>query len=228
LATVGAGGWGQADSGQAWTVAPSADHSVGGGYGVAAQPSVGIAHLALVPAPSADVDLYADVATSALATGASLFTGPVARATDNNNLYQARVEATTAAGLVLTVRKRVAGTETQLATYTSTLTHVAGTWYRVRLQIIGTALKAKIWLATDREPDLWQIEVTDTSLTAAASVGVRSFRNTGNTSTVEMRFDNFRIVNPQAWTVRRSRNGVVKAQAVNTDVRLATPTIVAL
>jgi hypothetical protein len=226
--TVAAGGWGQADSGQAWTVAPSADHSVGGGYGVAAQPSVGIAHLALVPAPSADVDLYADVATSALATGASLFTGPVARAADNNNLYQARVEATTAAGLLLTVRKRVGGTETQLATFTSTLTHVAGTFYRVRLQVIGTALKAKIWLASDREPDLWQIEVTDASLTAAASVGVRSFRNTGNTSTVEMRFGIFRIANPQSFTVRRSRNGVVKAQTAGTDVRLATPTIIAL
>ncbi|MFE6408145.1 hypothetical protein ACFVOR_14565 [Streptomyces sp. NPDC057837] len=227
--TVAAGGWGQTDSGQAWTVAPAADHSVGGGYGVAAQPSVGIAHLALVPAPSADVDLYADVATSALATGASLFTGPVARAADNNNLYQARVEATTAAGLLLTVRKRVGGTETQLATYTSTLTHVAGTFYRVRFQVIGSALKAKIWLVTDREPDLWQIEVTDTALTGAASVGVRSFRNTGNTNAgLEMRFDNIRIANPQTFRVRRSRNGVIKAQAVGTDVRLATPTIVAL
>ena len=227
--TVTAGGWGQADSGQAWTVAPSADHSVGGGYGVAAQPSTGIAHLALVPAPSADVDLYVDVAASALATGASVFTGPVVRAVDNNSLYQARVEVTTAAGLVLTVRKRVSGTETQLGAYTSTLTHVAGTLYRVRFQAIGSALKAKLWLASDREPDMWQIEVTDTSLTAAASIGVRSFRNTGNTNTgLETRFDNVRIVNPQVWTVRRSRNGVVKSQPAGTDVRLATPTIVAL
>lgn len=226
--TVAAGGWGLADSGQAWTVAPAADHSVGGGYGVAAQPSTGIAHLALVPAPSADVDLYADVATSALATGASLFTGPVARASDNNNLYQARVDFTTTAGVVLTIRKRVGGTETQLGTYTAALAHVAGTFYRVRLQAFGSALKAKVWAATDREPDLWQIEVTDTSLTAAASIGVRSFRNTGNTSAVEMRFDNVRIANPQVWTVRRSRNGVVKAQAAGTDVRLATPTVVAL
>ncbi|GAB2731838.1 hypothetical protein [Streptomyces bullii] len=227
--TVAAGSWGQADSGQAWTVAPAADHSVGGGYGVAAQPSTGIAHLALVPAPSADVDLYADVATSAVATGASLFTGPVARAADNNNLYQARVDFTTAAGVVLTVRKRVSGTETQLGTFTSTLTHTATTFYRVRLQVIGSTLRAKIWDAAGREPDLWQIEVTDPSLTAAASVGVRSFRNTGNTNAgLEMRFDNFRIVNPQTFTVRRSRNGVVKAQTTGTDIRLATPTIVAL
>ncbi|MFC9680012.1 hypothetical protein [Streptomyces sp. NPDC056948] len=227
--TFAAGGWGQADSGQAWTVAPSADHSVGAGYGVAAQPSTGIAHLALVPAPAADVDLYVDVAASALVTGASVFTGPVLRAVDNNNLYQCRVEITTAAGILLTVRKRVGGTETQLATYTSTLTHTAGTFYRTRFQATGTALKAKIWLASDREPDLWQIDVADTSLTAAASIGVRAFRNTGNTNAgLETRFDNVRLANPQTWTVRRSRNGVIKAQSAGTDVRLATPTIVAL
>ncbi|CAM5588930.1 hypothetical protein [Streptomyces purpurascens] len=227
--TVAAGSWGQADSGQAWTVAPSADHSVGAGYAVAAQPSTGIAHLALVPAPAADVDLYVDLAASALVTGASVFTGPVLRAVDNNNLYQCRLEITTTAGILLTVRKRVAGAETQLATYTSTLTHVAGTFYRVRFQVIGTALKAKVWLATDREPDLWQIEVTDTSLTAAASIGVRSFRNTGNTNTgLETRFDNVRLANPQTWTVRRSRNGVIKPQTAGTDVRLATPTTLAL
>jgi len=225
-----AAGWGSADSGQAWTVVgTAADYSVGSGVGVVTHPATGIAHLTLLPAPSADVDLYVDVATSALAAGASLFTGPIVRATDNNNHYMARVELTTSATIALTVRKRVSGAETSLGSYNSTLTHTAGTFYRVRFQVIGTALKAKIWAASGREPDLWQIEVTDTSITAANSIGTRSFRNTGNTNTgVEMRFDNLRIVNPQAFTVTRAVNGITKAHTAGTDVRLATPTVIAL
>ncbi|MGW0134821.1 hypothetical protein [Streptomyces sp. NPDC003299] len=223
------GGWGRADSGQTWTVSPVADHSVATGYGVASQPTAAASHIALMPAPSADVDLYGDVATSTLAVGASVFTGLIARAANNNDLYQARVEFTTAGAVVLTLRKRVGGTtETQLATYTTTLTHSAGTWYRVRFQVIGSTLRAKVWLASAVEPSAWQVEATDTTFTAAANVGVRSFRNTGNTAATETRFDNFQVTNLQRFTVERSRNGVVKSQSAGTAVSLAQPTIIAL
>ncbi|MFJ9657622.1 hypothetical protein ACIRPR_06590 [Streptomyces griseoflavus] len=225
-----AGGWGVADSGQAWTqVGAAADYFVGAGYAVAAQPATGIAHLTLLPAPGPDVDLYVDVSSSAVATGASLFTGPLVRAVDNNNHYQARVEFTTSGGVLLTLRERVGAVETVLGTYASGLTHVAGAWYRVRLQTIGSSLRAKVWAASAAEPEAWQITATDTSLTGAGSVGTRSYRNTGNTSgAVEMRFTRLRVVNPQRFTVQRSRNGVVKGHAAGTDVRLAAPTIVAL
>ncbi|MFJ9662860.1 hypothetical protein ACIRPR_33535 [Streptomyces griseoflavus] len=225
-----AGGWGQADSGQAWTVVgAAADYSVGAGYAVAAQPTTGVAHLTLLPAPGPDVDLYLDVASSALATGASLFTGPLVRAVDNNNHYQARIEFTTAGAVLLTLRERVGAVETVLGSHTSDLTHTAGTWYRVRLKTIGSSLRAKVWLASATEPAAWQITVTDTSLTAAGSVGTRSYRNTGNTSAgVEMRFDNLRVINPQIFTVRRAVNGIAKDHTAGTDVRLANPTIVAL
>ncbi|MFD6035243.1 hypothetical protein ACFWHF_11985 [Streptomyces griseoincarnatus] len=225
-----AGGWGTADSGQAWTVVgTAADYSVGAGYAVAAQPTVSVTHLTLLPSPGPDVDLYTDVASSTLAAGGSLFTGPMVRAADNNNHYQARIEFTTAAGVVLTLRKRVAGAETVLGTYTSTLTHVAGTWYRVRLQAFGSRLRAKVWLASGAEPRRWHITVTDTSLTAAASVGTRAYRNTGNTNTgAELRFDNVRVANPQIFTVERSVNGVVKTHGAGTAVRLANPAVVAL
>lgn len=223
------GGWGRADSGQTWTVSPAADHSVTAGYGVAAQPTAAISHLALLPAPSADADLFVDVATSALAVGASIFAGPIARAVDNNNLYMARVECTTAGAVLLTIRKRVAGAETQLgATYTSGLTHTAGSWYRVRFQVIGTALRAKVWPATAAEPPVWHVDTTDTALTAAANIGFRSFRNTGSTGVTETRFDNFQTASPQRFTVQRSRNGVVKPQAAGTAVSLAAPSVIAL
>ena len=190
------GGWGTADTGQTWaTAGAAADFAVGNGYGSAAQPATGIAHLTLLPAPSADVDLSVDVATDQLATGASLFGGPLLRAVNNANFYMTRVDFTTSAGIVLTLRKRVANVETQLATFTTTLTHTAETFYRVRFQANGTTLRARIWAATDTEPSVWHVEAIDEDLTAAANVGTRSFSNTGNTNTApELRFDNVEAI----------------------------------
>ncbi|MFC7817548.1 hypothetical protein ACFUTR_23240 [Streptomyces sp. NPDC057367] len=225
-----AGGWGTAESGAAWTVVGSAaDYSVSPGVAAVAQPAEGIAHLTLQEAPSADVDLYVDCAVSALATGSSLYTGPLVRATDNDNHYMARIDFTTANGITLTLRKRVAGAETVLGTYTAELTHTAGTYYRVRLQAIGTTVRTKLWLATDQEPDRWHITATDSSHTGAASIGTRSFRNTGNTNaSLAMRFANFDLANPQTLTVIRSLNGVSKTHTAGTAVAVAHPAVIAL
>jgi hypothetical protein len=217
-----AGGWGAMDTGQTWTVTgTAADYAVSGGYGSTTQPATGIAHLTHTPSPSADVDLYVDVATSVLAAGSSLYAGPYVRANGNVDFYMARLDFTTAAGIALTLRRRAANVETQLGSYTTGLTHTAGTWYRVRLQAIGSALKAKVWPAGQPEPTAWHIEVTDTVLTAAASVGTRSYANTGSTPVnPQLRFRRFRIAAPQAFTVVRSVNGVVKAQPVGARVSL--------
>jgi hypothetical protein len=226
-----ASGWGTADTGQAWTTTggAAADYAVGSGFGSVTNPATGIAHTPNTAAPSADVDLYVDVATSALATGASLFGGPVARWTGNTTgWYQARIEFTTAAAIVLSLRKRLPGGETQLADYTTGLTHVAGTFYRTRLQVIGSTLRAKVWPVGQPEPG-WQLAATDTDLTAAGAIGTRSFSNAGNTNVnPQLRYDNLTLANPQTLTVTRSVNGVVKPHAAGTDVRLAQPAVYAL
>ena len=122
----------------------------------------------------------------------------------------ARLEFTTAAGITLTIRKRVANVEAQVgSSYTSGLTHVADTWYRVRVQVAGSSLKAKVWPAGHREPSAWHIEATDTALTTAANVGTRSYASTGSTA-----------VGPQRLEVVRSVNGVVKAQPAGARVSL--------
>jgi hypothetical protein len=226
-----ASGWGTAESGGAWTVVgTAADYSTAPNVASVAQPATGIAHLTLQGAPSADVDLVVDCAVSALATGASLFTGPIVRAVDNNNLYMARIDLNTANQVVLTLRKRLAGVETQLgSTYTTPFTHVAGTYYRVRLQAFGSTIRTKIWRTTDVEPDVWRISATDTDLTTAASIGTRSFRNTGNTNAgLSMRFQNFEVINPQTMTVARSTNGVTKTHTSGASVALAHPAYTSL
>ncbi|NUR25392.1 MAG: hypothetical protein HOV83_06005 [Catenulispora sp.] len=226
-----ASGWGTAESGAAWTVVgTAADYSTAPNVGSVAQPSTGIAHLTLQAAPSADVDLYVDCAVSALATGASLYTGPIVRAVDNNNNYMARVDLNTSNQVVLTLRKRVAGVETQLgSTYTTKITHVAGNYYGVRFDAFGSTIRTKVWRTTDQEPDVWRISATDTDLTAAANIGTRSFRNTGNTNAgLSMRFQNFELINPQTLTVARSINGLSKAHSTGVAVALAYPAYTSL
>lgn len=224
-------GWGQADIGGTWTTSggTGTDYAVGSGIGTHTLTSVNVSRRTLLAAPSVDFDLYCDIATSALATGASLTGGIVARYLDTDNLYMARVEFTTSAGIVLGIRERAAGTETSLGSVTTALTHVAGTFYRVRFQGSGTALKAKAWLVGAAEPSVWHVEVADATLTAAGSIGCRSISFASNTNTNPIiRYDNFEAVGPQAFAVTRSVNGVVKAHPVGGPVRLAHPAIAPL
>ena len=226
------GGWGTADSGQVWSAAGgtvSTDFAVGSGYGQHILTTTGASRRSFTDFTWPDVDVVASVTTSATATGASLFGGPTARYADSDNLYMARVEFTTGNAVLLDVRKRVAAVESSLGTYTSPITHVAGTFVRVRLQISGSTILAKVWPASGVEPLHWHVGVTDTSLTTSAFVGCRSIAASGNTNVnPQVRYDNVEVLNPQTFTVVRSVNGIVKAQAAGADVRLAQPAIVAL
>jgi hypothetical protein len=70
---------------------------------------------------------------------------------------------------------------------------------------------------------------TDTAITSASNVGFRGFSNTGNTNVnPQARFDNFKVLNPQTFTVTRSVNGVTKTHSSGTDLSLAYPSITAL
>ena len=182
-------------------------------------------------APSADFDIYCDITTSALATGDSLFGAVCARMVDASNLYMARLEFTTGNAISLSVRKVISGTQTVLGSaVTLRDTHVAGTFVRVRFQGSGTALRAKAWVVGQLEPGPWQVDTTDSALTAAQQIGTRSIRVTGNTNaaSVEIRYDNFEVVNPQSFTVERSVNGVTKTHSAGADVRLAYPAYASL
>jgi hypothetical protein len=223
--------WGTADSGQTWTNtgAAAGNFDVDGAEGTHTLTAVNSAHRSSVTAPSADFDIYVDIATDALAAGGALYAGPMARYTDVNNLYVARVAFSTTQTITLVIFKRVAAAQTNLVSFTTRLTHVAGTFVRVRFQGFGTALKAKVWEASELEPGPWQAEVTDSSLTGAASLGCWSLADAANTNTNPViSFDNFDLANPQTYTVSRSQNGVVKTHSADTDVVLAYPAYVGL
>lgn len=223
--------WTTADSTQTWTNSGgvAGDYDVLSGYGRHINQAASTGHHSVIASDETDTDVYADITTEALSTGASQFAGVLARYADANNLYEARLEFTTGNVITLSVRKRVAGVETQLDSYSLNPAHVANDYVRVRFRVEGDSLKAKAWLAaTEVEPGRWLIDETDSDLTTAGSIGVKSVRNAGNTNAnAAFRFDNFHTAQ-QVFTVTRSRNGVVKAQDDETSASLSEPAIVTL
>lgn len=227
-----ASSWGSPDVGSAWSVVgggPASDYSVNGNAGVHTLTTVDTSRRTGVTAVSPDFDLYCDITTSALATGASLYGAVTARMQDAGNMYMVRLEFTTSNTVLMVLRRLIADVGVDLDSYTVPVTHVAGTYIRVRFQGYGSSFKAKAWLATELEPPVWNAEATDTSHSSAYSIGTRSITVTGNTNVnPEIRYDNYRVVNPQVFTVTRSVNGVTKAQSADADVRLAYPTFISL
>ncbi|MFJ9382127.1 poly-gamma-glutamate hydrolase family protein, partial [Streptomyces sp. NPDC101455] len=196
------------------------------GQGRVSMGSVNVSRWTTVPWAPADVDIVAALGTDKLATGGSHFLNLVGRFADTNNTYLARVDLSTTQTVTLTLRKRVAGTETLLATAPDAgLVHAAGALFWVRFQATGGTLRAKIWPDGTTEPTAWPVTVTDTSLTAAGAIGTRSILSSANTNTLPViaGYDGFQQLTPQTFTVIRSINGITKSHTTGDDVRLALP-----
>lgn len=179
------GGWGTADSGQAWSWSSgnSSHYSVSGGAGRHTLSGVGASRWTLLPLNEADGRIAVSMCTDAAPVGASHVLAAVARSTsDGATCYLARLEFTTSLGVVLTVRSRVSGTETEIASYTTGLAYTPGVPVAVTLEVWGTTVRARAWLASTVEPSGWQIEVTSSAVTAAGWWGTRSTLAPGNTN----------------------------------------------
>lgn len=221
--------WGSADTGQAWTNTGGAagDFDVASGKGTHDANTVNVSRFSTTAADDADFDIQVTVSTDKLAVGADQQAYLIARFTDTNNFYGARIAFTPTQAVEVTIIRVVAGVPGAFTTATTSLTHAAGTEFRWRFQGIGTALKSRAWLASGTESTMWDTEVTDANLSSAGSVGVRTRLLTGTSNApVVFSFDDFE--SPQVFTVTRSSNGVTKSQTTGTSVNLANPAILAL
>jgi phage replication-related protein YjqB (UPF0714/DUF867 family) len=200
--------------------------------GVMSQGSVNVSRWATVPWVATNVDFVTSMATDKLAVGGSHFLNLAARFQDTNNCYLARLAFNTDKTLTLTLRKRVASTETLLATASGItgLRHAPYRRFLVRMQLVGSTLNAKVWQAGTLEPATWQVTAVDTSLSAAGAIGMRSILSSTNTNTLPVRasYTDFTVLGSQTFTVARSVNGVVKAQSAGTPVDVASPAITSL
>ncbi|WP_405799267.1 poly-gamma-glutamate hydrolase family protein [Streptomyces sp. NBC_01506] len=221
------------DSGQrtpAFYAYAAAVQSVYEGRGLVSLTSINVSRYTLIPAPGADVDLTATVSTDKLAVGGSHLPTLVARYADASNSYLARLDFTGTQTVILTLRKRLAGTETLLIQQTTDFTHAADRRFRIRFQILGTTLRAKTWLDGQGEPPAWNTETTDTSHSAAGQIGTRSILSTLNTNVlpVTVSWGDFLVAGPQTFTVTRSVNGIAKPHAAGAGVEVVRPTVRAL
>jgi hypothetical protein len=220
-------GWGTADTGQSWTNTggSATDFDVAAGVGTQVNTAVSTGHYSVITNPynNADFDITATVSTDKLAVGGSQFAYVLGRFTDSSNTYQARLDFQTSAGVVLTLRKRVAGVDGLLGTFTTDLTHAAGRQFSIRMQMVGTTIKARAWQSAYAEPDYWQISTTDSALSSAGSVGVESTLSSAASNTpVTFSFDNVmtNALSNQTFNVTRSVNGVVKSHSSGAEVDL--------
>lgn len=216
--------WGRAEIGGTWsnTGGVAGNFNTNGTAATHTMTTTNATRGSMLTSPSADVDLRMAAASNDIPTGASQFARVAARFVDSSNMYLARLEFTTGSVVNLNIRKILAGSDTQLGSFVVPTTFAINTFYRVRFQVIGTALKAKAWVDGADEPGFWQIEVTDTDFTAAGSIGLRSLLSTANTDVNPViSYSDFSLTNIQSMDIDRSQNGVVRAWSAGDEVCLS-------
>lgn len=229
------GGFGNADTGQPWTVATLGDstsrYSVNGGSNQANFSVTDTNSLsATIDAGVTDIDYSVDFGIFiGTANGGNVSQWVGGRVTDFNNMYAARLDLQTDGSLILLLLKNVAGTTTGLASGYVVLTsgHTSGEMWTVRLAAVGSDIRCKAWKAGTVEPG-WQLMATDTSLTTGTKLLIGPWAQPSNTNTkpFPVAADNLVINNPQQANVDGTT--VIKALPAGSPVSLWRPTVLGL
>lgn len=114
------------------------------------------------------------------------------RVQDVNNYYMCRVELH--ADQTLTASLHVVGGAGSIGSATVSSLTYSGQWLRVKAQALGTTIRMKVWQDTDAEPASWSVTATDSAITAAGGVGIRSGVAASNTNTARtFYYDDFTL-----------------------------------
>lgn len=191
--TVGAGGWGAADSGHGWIGTGTASHlSVSGGLGRINIATAGLSNSTNLDFVHTDVDCTFDIGAAQVVTGGALVAGAMVRcdvARSNYYMLQAAFRST---GQVDFDIIRNAGGATNLANDFVVLSYTPGEMFRGRIQCIGSTIRAKVWRAASSEPAAWAVTLTDSVVGAGLRTAFNCFRDGTNTSVdPTVLFDNF-------------------------------------
>lgn len=184
-------GWGNADTGGAWTRYGTASlFSVSGGSGQIKLASAGAGpRIALESVSSTSADVSVKVQLDKLADNGGVYVSVGARTIGTND-YRAKVKIAPSNGaLTLYLVKVVNNAETTLTSVSlgSAFNYTAGATLNIRVQADGTSpttVRAKAWKSTQSEPAAWQASTTDgtTALQAAGGVGVVAYLATSATN----------------------------------------------
>lgn len=180
---VTASGWGTAESGQAWTTTggTGANYAVNGTEGQHLQ-TAAVTNLRTTAGSFTDVEVRGLITLPAVATGASYSASLMARYADVNNHYMGQLIAGIDGGVTLRLTTFVAGVATDLFTSPGIGGYEAGDKWWLVFSVIGSTLAVKAWPETGAEPANWTLTATNTALTAAGAIGLRTILGGGSTS----------------------------------------------
>ncbi|MEV0114468.1 hypothetical protein AB0H77_14625 [Streptomyces sp. NPDC050844] len=222
--------WGTASSGETWAEVSGAasDRSVDGTRGIitlAAAPST--LRFQTLTGPIGDCEVRVRMAVSQVATGASRVPAVLLRYADQSTYYRARIHFATGGGMFASITRdttQIGGTPQLPYSYT------AGAQFELRVKLTGQLIQMRVWPTGTAEPTLWHhAETIVTNPIGSGAVGLSASAFAGMTNlNPQLFYDEFALVTPQRFTLARSVNGIVKAHAAGTDLRLAQPAIVAL
>lgn len=194
-----AGTWGSPTVGPAYSYSGViADFSTNGSQGLITFSFAGGTNYATLATGSVNFDQTVDVTFDALPSSSVFAGGILGRFTSSANTYMAQARVSTTGALSLRLTKFVGGVETTLGDYTiGNLLVAAGDTVHIRFAAYGSFLKTKLWKG-ETEPDMWGIEVTDTSHTTSGTVGLFAINGTAAAGPI-IRFDNYTVGPPQPW-----------------------------
>lgn len=181
--------WGNATSGQAWTVSGGAAglYNVAAGVGSIQLEAVAQARQTFLAGAAADLDVSFRTQVSAVAATSYIGVGPMFRRAGAGDYLLAEIRFQPTGLLDVALVSRVASVETTLASQPTALPYAAGTWVRCRVNITGTVFSIKVWLDGSAEPAGPQLFLTTVStITAANPTGLRAILNTGNTNALNV------------------------------------------
>ncbi len=165
--TLGSG-WGDADTGGAWSVAGGSTYfSVVGGVGKIKLAKAGFGPSATLGSVSAsDVSLSVDLALDKAATGGGVFLSAAARKVGNSE-YRTTAKILSTGAVQLQLVKIADGVSKTLRTVSvPDVTYAAGDVLKLRFEVSGATtvtLNSKLWKSGTTEPGQWQNTATDSS-----------------------------------------------------------------
>lgn len=161
-------GWGTADAGGAWTLisGTASEFDVDGSKGTINVSATGTEYNQRLTGTATDFDVSVKISTDKGTTGDEQQALVSARHTGTDAYRVVVIFAVDdSIALRLDGMGGIAGPTT-----VGGLTHAANTAFRVRLQVQGSTIRARIWLDGSSEPGTWDITATDTSITGPGSV----------------------------------------------------------
>ncbi|MFB7399793.1 hypothetical protein ACFCZR_06435 [Streptomyces rubiginosohelvolus] len=226
-----AGGWGTADTGQAWIVTGGSgtDRAVAGGAASVSLPaSPGTWRIQRAGESLGDCETLTRFSMRQVHTGASFDLCSMLRWVSDTDFYVVRASFTTTGAVQMRIFTNDDGTIGSVVT--TPWTYTANAQFLMRARVDGQRIRGRIWPVSAWEPASWDVDQEATTTpNATGDVGILAFGGGGlSSASPTADIQDFVVVTPQEFSVTRGVNGIRKALPSGTDIRLAQPTIVAL